>query len=57
MVTNPIAVSIDDDAQTVPDSLTKETDAARNVVRGVVTLVVWPGLGTLYTVASDQGVV
>ena len=56
MVTNPIAVSIDD-AQTVPDSLTKETDTARNVVRGVVTLVVWPGLRTLYTVASDQGVV
>jgi len=56
MVTNPIAVSIDD-AQTVPDSLTKETDTARNVVRGVVALVVWPGLRTLYTVASDQGVV
>jgi len=57
MVTNPIAVSIDDDARTVPDSLTKGTDAARNVIRGVVTLVVWPGLRTLYTVASDQGVV
>ena len=57
MVTNRIAVAIDDDAQTAPGSLTKETDTARNVVRGVVALVVWPGLRTLHTVASDQGVV